>query len=91
MGGTEASTENSLAFILYRASSLLLGEGKGQEKEQHVAGCAVWVPSLSHFSFGNLIVRKYGLGSPTEKRRGSGQFDMMYSVGKQDWEQRTPC
>lgn len=33
VGRTETSTENVVAFILFRVSSLLLGEGKVQEEE----------------------------------------------------------
>lgn len=33
VGGTETSTENLVAFILFRMSSLLLGEGRVQEEE----------------------------------------------------------
>lgn len=33
VGGTETSTENLVAFILFRVCSLLLGEGKVQEEE----------------------------------------------------------
>ena len=72
VGGTDTSTENLLAFILFRASSLLLGEGKEQEEEgmwpDELSGFAC----LSHSSFGNFMVRNYGPGSPTEKRSGSG-------------------
>lgn len=33
VGGTETSIENLLAFFLFRASGLLLGEDKGQEEQ----------------------------------------------------------
>lgn len=33
VGGTETSIENILAFFFFRASSLLLGEDKGQEEQ----------------------------------------------------------
>lgn len=71
VGGTETSTENLAAFILFRASSLLLGEGKGQEEEGMWPDELLSFACLFHSSFGNFMVRKYGLGSSTEKRRGS--------------------
>lgn len=33
VGGTETSTENSVAFILFTVSGLLLGEGRVQEEK----------------------------------------------------------
>ena len=58
MRGTETSTERLLAFILLTASSLLLGEGEGQEEEgmwpDELSGFAC----LSHSSFGNFMVEE---------------------------------
>lgn len=44
VGGTETSTERLPAFILFRASSSLLLEGKGQEEE------GMWLDKLSGFA-----------------------------------------
>lgn len=89
VGGTETSTENWVAFILFRVSSLLLGEGKVQEEE------GMWPDELFAFflPFPLLSWKLYGeevWPGMLWREEITGKC-VILRAGKWDRKHRTPC